>query len=122
MFHPGKKDTKLYDTLGVSQSASDAEIKKAYRKLAMKYHPDKQKTKSIEEQTKAEERFKEISSAYGILGDEKRDNLMTNLEWMELVQVEKPDQRLIWVEWEECMECPICFKTFLVIKDHNNKE
>jgi len=72
MFHPGKKDTKLYDTLGVSQSASDAEIKKAYRKLAMKYHPDKQKTKSIEEQTKAEERFKDISSAYGILGDEKK--------------------------------------------------
>ena len=72
MFHPGKKDTKLYDTLGVSQTATDAEIKKAYRKLAMKYHPDKQKTKGNEEQTKAEERFKEISSAYGILGDEKK--------------------------------------------------
>jgi len=72
MFHSGKKDTKLYDTLGLSQSATDAEIKKAYRKLAMKYHPDKQKSKNEEEQSKAEERFKEISSAYGILGDEKK--------------------------------------------------
>ena len=72
MFRPGNQDTKLYETLGISKSATDSEIKKAYRKLAMKYHPDKQKSKSQEEQTKAEERFKEISAAYGILGDEKK--------------------------------------------------
>lgn len=72
MFQQGKEDIKLYETLGISKSASDTEIKKAYRKLAMKYHPDKQNTKSESEQLKAEERFKEISSAYGILGDEKK--------------------------------------------------
>jgi curved DNA-binding protein len=58
-----------YDTLGVSRSASDADIKKAYRRLAMKYHPDRNPGKEKE----ATERFKEINEAYGVLGDpEKR--------------------------------------------------
>ena len=68
----GNKDTKLYDTLGVNLNSSIPEIKKAYRKLAMKYHPDKQSNKSTEQKKKAEERFKEISQAYDILGDEKK--------------------------------------------------
>lgn len=73
MFHSsGNKDTKLYDTLGIPSTSSIPDIKKAYRKLAMKYHPDKQTSKSIEEKKKAEERFKEISQAYDILGDEKK--------------------------------------------------
>ncbi len=58
-----------YETLGVARSASDADIKKAYRKLAMKYHPDRNPGKEKE----ATERFKEINEAYGVLGDpEKR--------------------------------------------------
>ncbi len=60
-----KKD--LYDVLGVKPDATDEEIKKAYRKLARKYHPDVNPGDK-----KAEERFKEINEAYEILSDSKR--------------------------------------------------
>jgi molecular chaperone DnaJ len=59
---------ELYKTLGVSKKATDEEIKKAYRKLARTYHPDRNP-----DDKEAEERFKEISAAYDVLGDpEKR--------------------------------------------------
>ncbi|WP_030170741.1 molecular chaperone DnaJ [Spirillospora albida] len=56
-----------YKVLGVAKTSSQEEIKKAYRKLARKYHPDANKG-----DTDAEERFKEISEAYDVLSDEKR--------------------------------------------------
>jgi len=63
------KDTILYDRLGVSSSVSDKELKKAYRKASLKWHPDKNKD-NLEEATK---KFQEISEAYSILNDgEKR--------------------------------------------------
>jgi curved DNA-binding protein len=57
-----------YKVLGVGEKASQDEIKKAYRKLAVKYHPDKHPDNKKE----AEERFKKISEAYYVLGDKKR--------------------------------------------------
>src|SRR5437588_2557335 len=57
-----------YETLGVSKTATDDEIRSAFRKLARKYHPDVAKDKKA-----AEEKFKEINEAYEVLGDpEKR--------------------------------------------------
>lgn len=57
----------LYKILGVDRSADAAEIKKAYRKLAMKYHPDQNK-----DNKKAETKFKEVNAAYDVLKDEQK--------------------------------------------------
>ncbi|PWI47461.1 hypothetical protein CEE45_11645 [Candidatus Heimdallarchaeota archaeon B3_Heim] len=63
--------TDYYKSLGVSKSASKSEIKKAYRKLALKYHPDRA-VKSGMDPKEAEEKFKEISEAYSVLSDETK--------------------------------------------------
>ena len=60
-------DQDYYQTLGVSRDASDEEIKKAYRKLAMKYHPDRNP-----DNKEAEEKFKTIQKAYEILSDREK--------------------------------------------------
>ena len=65
------KNKDLYKILEVDKKASAADIKKAYRKLAMKYHPDKNQG-SAEEREIAEKKFKDISEAYNILSDEKK--------------------------------------------------
>lgn len=65
----------LYDVLGVSKTASEAEIKSAYRKLARKYHPDLNK-----DNKGAAEKFKEVSAAYDIIGNKERRQKYDNNE------------------------------------------
>ena len=70
----------FYDLLGVSRDVSDADLKKAYRKKAVKYHPDKNPDDKA-----AEEKFKEISHAYEVLKDSQKR--LSQTKWTLLVSV-----------------------------------
>ena len=61
--HWAKMGKNYYDILGVDRIASEQDIKKAYKKMALKFHPDKNKDPG------AEEKFKEIAEAYDVLAD-----------------------------------------------------
>lgn len=61
-----------YEVLGVQKGASADEIKKAYKKMAIKYHPDRQSGKSEAEKKDAEEKFKEAAEAYSVLSDDTK--------------------------------------------------
>ena len=56
-----------YDILGISKSATETEIKKAYKKKALEYHPDRNK-----DDKNAEKKFKEVNEAYQTLGDKTK--------------------------------------------------
>src|SRR5215207_1769604 len=63
---PMAAERDLYEVLGVERGADDAEIKRAFRKLAQQWHPD------VNKEPAAQERFKEINEAYQVLGDPQR--------------------------------------------------
>lgn len=67
----GDMGKDYYAILGVDRMASAADIKAAYRKQALKWHPDR----NSDQKTLAEEKFKEVSEAYEVLSDEKRKDL-----------------------------------------------
>ena len=62
-------DRDYYEVLGVDRNASEADIKKAYRRLAMKFHPDRN---TGEDATVAEQKFKEAKKAYEVLSDQQK--------------------------------------------------
>ena len=66
--------TDYYKTLGLEKDCNENDIKCAYKKLAMKYHPDK----NINDKDAAEQKFKEISEAYEVLSDDQKKNNYDN--------------------------------------------
>ena len=71
--------TDPYQVLGVSRSASDEEIKKAYRTLSRKYHPDANVNNPNKDQ--AEERFKQVQQAYDLIMKEKQQGTSGNYSY-----------------------------------------
>jgi molecular chaperone DnaJ len=83
----------FYDVLGVGKSASPDELKSAYRKLAVKYHPDKNPGDKV-----AEDKFKEASEAYGILSDKEKKQNYDNFGHAAL-KMEVEDKWWFWWFW-----------------------
>ncbi|KAF5373582.1 hypothetical protein D9758_000579 [Tetrapyrgos nigripes] len=71
-FFPGQESVDLYAVLSLTSTAKLDEIKKAYRRLALRYHPDKHATASESAKTDASTKFQQIGFAYAVLSDEKR--------------------------------------------------
>jgi DnaJ homolog subfamily C member 9 len=71
-FFPNDEDVDLYAVLNLKSDASVEDIKKAYRRAALRYHPDKHSTASEEAREQASLKFQQVGFAYTVLGDEKR--------------------------------------------------
>ena len=86
-----------FETLGVSRDASDEAIKKAYRKLALQYHPDRNPDSKA-----ADEKIREINAAYEVIGDpERRKTYERLLVGIEIKEDEAPDPAVILEQMEQ---------------------
>lgn len=86
-----------FETLGVSRDASDEAIKKAYRKLALQYHPDRNPDSKA-----ADEKIREINAAYEVIGDpERRKTYERLLVGIEFKEDEAPDPAVILEQMEQ---------------------
>ncbi|HEY9855846.1 MAG TPA: DnaJ domain-containing protein, partial [Stenomitos sp.] len=81
-------DEDYYEVLGVSPEADDAEIRKAYKKLAVKLHPDRFVDKPSAEREDAQHKFAKVSEAYNVLKDTEKRN---EYDFMRRMGVSSPD-------------------------------
>lgn len=81
------KRKDYYKELGLGQDATEAEIKKAYRKSALKYHPDRHSGSTDEQKEEAEKKFKRIGEAYALLSDpQKKQQYDSGMDLEEMEQ------------------------------------
>ena len=78
---PTKRD--YYEVLGVDRNATDEEIRRAFRKLAFKYHPDHN------QEDKTGEKFKEVNEAYEVLSDPNKSGVRDMVRWKESFRIWK---------------------------------
>lgn len=71
-FFPGQEDVNLYEVLTLQSEATTDDIKKAYRRLALRYHPDKHSSMAEYKRSEATIRFQQIGFAYAVLSDDQR--------------------------------------------------
>lgn len=131
--HKTNKKKDYYAILEVDKTASLDDIKKAYRKLALKWHPDRNNKGTEEEKKQAEKKFKDINEANTVLTDPKKKQmydsgvdpedpssgisnfLIMQVVVLPLILVEEVHLLVIWEEWEvEELTQTICLKYFLV--------
>jgi DnaJ-class molecular chaperone len=100
-------DPDLYAALGVARTATEDEIRKAYRKLARKYHPDVNPN-----DRKAEEKFKEISFAYEVLSDQEKRARYDEFGTQGLAQGFDPAQAREYMRWSQGARRSPSYETF----------
>ncbi len=88
------EDQDLYATLGVGRDVSEEDLRTAYRKLAREHHPDVNPN-----DPKAEERFKEIAAAYGVLCDAEKRALYDEFETQGLQEGFDPEEARAYQQW-----------------------
>jgi len=103
--HGAPKTKNLYDVLGLTKAATDDDIKKAYRRLALMYHPDK----NLENDPAKTEKFKEVNHAHTILSNKQKRQIYDTYGMMGLKMMEQIGEEKMtciakpWVKWAVCI-------------------